>query len=54
MDYIYSIAGMKMDETGKIFLYLFKNGVSIGDDSSEKPFGIVTLGGICDEPYTVN
>ena len=51
MDYIYSIVGAKVDETGKISLWLFKNGVLIGFESSEKPFGMAVLAGVCDEPY---
>jgi len=54
MDYIYSIVGAKIDESGKISIFLFKNGVLIGYESSEKPYGTATVAGICDEPYTVN
>jgi len=54
MEYIYSIVGQKEDETGKISLYLFKNGVWIDNDESEKPYGISTIAGACDEPSIFN
>ena len=52
-NYIYSIVGMKGDEEGKISLLLFKNGVLIGLEQSEKPFGMAVMGGVCDEPYDI-
>jgi len=52
-NYIYSIVGMKVDESGKITLLLFKNGVLIGLEESEKPFGMAVLAGVCDEPYDI-
>ena len=54
MEYLYSIVGQKEDETGKISLWLFKNGVLIDYDASEKPYGLSTIGGFCDEPSIVN
>jgi len=54
MEYIYSIVGQKEDETGKISLWLFKNGVLIDYDASEKPYGISSISGVCDEPSIVN
>jgi len=54
MDYIYSIVGSKVDESGKISLWLFKNGVLIGYDSSEKPYGNALVAGVCDEPSIVD
>jgi len=53
MDYIYSIVGSKIDESGKITLWLFKNGVMIDSNTSEKPYGTVAMGGVCDEPSIV-
>lgn len=50
-NYIYSIVGTKVDESGKITVGLFKNGVLIGVEQSEKPFGMAVLAGVCDEPY---
>jgi len=52
-DYIYSIVGSKVDESGKITLWLFKNGVMIDSNTSEKPYGTVAMGGVCDEPSIV-
>jgi len=53
-DYIYSIVGVKIDELGKISVYLFKNGVMIDKENSEKPYGTAIVGGICDEPRIVD
>lgn len=50
MEYIYSIVGQKLDETGKIYLWLFKNGVLIDFETSEKPYGLPTMAGLCDNP----
>ena len=54
MDYIYSIVGVKEDETEKISIWLFKNGVLIDYDEAEKPYGTTTMGGLCDEPSVLN
>ena len=54
MDYIYPIVGQKEDETGKISLWLFKNHVLIDYDASEKPYGMVTMASVCEEPSIVN
>jgi len=54
IEYIYAIAGGKQDETGKMSLWLFKNGVLIDSESSEKPYGLPTMGGVCDKPSIDN
>jgi len=35
-------------------LWLFKNGVLIDYDASEKPYGTSAMAGFCDEPSIVN
>ncbi len=50
-DYIYSIVGQKEDESGTISLWLFKNGVLIDYEKSEKSYGISTLADVCDESH---
>ena len=51
LEYVYSIGATKVDETGSVFVWLFKNGVKIGYETSEKPYGTAIVAGQCDEPY---
>jgi len=53
-DYIYSIVGQKEDESGKITVFLFKNGIMIDTETSEKPYGTVAMASVCDEPSVAN
>ena len=53
MDYIYSMSAGKEDEAGEISLWLFKNGVLIDYDKSEKPYGTTMMASVCDEPSIV-
>jgi len=52
-EYLYSIVAQKEVELGKISLYVFKNGVTIDFEQSDKPFGMALAVGQCDEPTVV-
>jgi len=50
VEYIYSVVAQKDVASGEINLFVFKNGVVIGHETSNKPYGMATAAGQCDEP----
>lgn len=53
-NYLQIILLTKIDETGKAYMIVFKNGVAVALDSTDKPYGMFGVGTQCDTGYDAN